>query len=320
MKLVLAATAAAVASAAVVSPEIISAFKDFQTKYGKEYSTNAEWANRLGVFAENVERINTHNTAHLLASGEAVFGVTKFSDLTPAEFKAKYLTYKPNNATQVERVRVNNDRYGGNGEVDWRTKDAVTEVKDQGQCGSCWAFSATEAIESYAFLNGGYSLPKLSAQQITSCDTEMFGCEGGTSESAYEYVQSAGGIATEDAYPYNSGWDGDSGKCEDRPTSVKIKGYTTVEQGEDNLADALDNGPVSICVAAEYFQSYGHGVLAICPGQVDHCVQAVGYSTSGNYWLVRNSWAKDWGEDGYIRIKMGKNLCKISNDATYPTF
>jgi len=260
------------------------------------------------------------NKEHILMGGEAVFGVTKFSDLTPEEFKAMYLTYRPSNSS-VPRVNVVLDGEP-NTVVDWRTKGAVTPVKDQGQCGSCWAFSATEAIESYSFLNDG-KLISLSAQQITSCDKTDGGCNGGNTETAYGYVHKAGGIETSADYPYTSGG-GSTGICKfvSSKVAVKIAGYKSVSRGESNLKAALNNGPVSVCLAAEAFQSYRSGVLRSCPGSVDHCVQAVGYddTSSPPYWTVRNSWATSWGEKGYIRIASGSDLCKISDDVTYPTF
>jgi len=317
MKFIVASTMAAVASASMITPEIMDAFKSFQIKFNKTYSDDAEWGKRMGIFAQNIEKTSMQNTHHLLLGGEAVFGITKFMDLTPEEFKSTYLTYRPRNATTIERVEVT-----ANGaladEVDWRTKGAVTDVKDQGQCGSCWAFSATEAIESYAFL-AGQKLQELSPQQINSCDKTDGGCNGGNTESAFDYVVQAGGITTEDEYPYTSGT-GRTGFCKKSTPAVTITGYKSVSTGEDNLKTALNNGPVSVCLAADAFQTYSSGVLKSCPGQVDHCVQAVGYSSSGNYWLVRNSWATEWGEEGYIRVEMGSNLCHIADDVTYPTF
>lgn len=295
----------------------MGAFKNFQVKYGKTYA-DSEWAQRLSVFAANLEKVNQQNAEHLLVGGDAVFGVTKFSDLTAAEFKATYLTYKPMN-TSVPRVSIEIDGELASA-VDWRTKGAVTAVKDQGQCGSCWAFSTTEAIESYSFLSSG-KLQSLSPQQINSCDKTDDGCNGGNTETAYAYVKGAGGIMTESDYPYTSGT-GKTGVCkfDASKVAVKITGYTPVATGESNLQAALNNGPVSVCLAAESFQTYTSGILKTCLGQVDHCVQAVGYDSTNNYWLVRNSWATSWGEEGYIRIEMGKDLCKISDDATFPTF
>jgi len=303
-------------SGASLPENVIAAFKNFQTKYNKHYESE-EWAARAQIFAHNLDRVSTLNNEHLLLGGDAVHGVTKFMDMTSEEFKATYLTYTPRNESSFERVEV--EFSGTNAaKIDWLSKGAVTDVKDQGQCGSCWAFSATEAIESYAFL-AGQPLYELSAQQITSCDKTDAGCNGGNTETAYEYLEDAGGLDLEADYPYKSG-DGKSRMCKAKTGkyAVEVKSYKSVKKGEANLEKVLNEGPVSICVAADSFQTYNGGILKSCPGQIDHCVQAVGYTA--NYWLVRNSWATDWGEDGYIRVARGKNLCRISNDVTYPTF
>jgi C1A family cysteine protease len=317
MKLALATLA--VSHAATLTSEVMDAFAHFTKTYNKKYS-DAEWSTRMAIFAENLERINEQNRQHILIGGDAVFGVTQFSDLTPEEFKAMYLTYVPSNST-APRVNIELDGAPAT-TVDWRTKGAVTEVKDQGQCGSCWAFSATEAIESYSFLSSG-KLVSLSPQQITSCDKVDGGCNGGNTETAYQYVVKAGGIETSASYPYTSGG-GNTGICKfnQQQVAVKITGYKSVAKGETNLKAALNNGPVSVCLAADAFQSYRSGILKSCPGQVDHCVQAVGYDDSNSppYWIIRNSWATSWGEQGYIRVESGKDLCKISDDVTYPTF
>jgi len=204
-------------------------------------------------------------------------------------------------------------------DVDWRTKGALTHVKDQGQCGSCWAFSATEAIESYAHLSGKHPLYTLSPQQITSCDKTDGGCNGGSPSRAYAYVHNAGGIETEASYPYTSGR-GVTGTCHVDTSKfvVKVTGSHAVARGEPSLQTALNNGPVSVCVAANAFQTYHGGILASCPGTIDHCVQAVGYTA--DYWIIRNSWGTGWGEAGFLRLKRGANLCHVADDVTYPTF
>lgn len=317
MKSAIAFSLASVAASTTVSPAILDAFQQFATKYGKSYESNEEWAHRAGVFAANIERVSERNNEHVLLGGNAVHGVTKFMDLTPEEFKATYLTYK-GRENFVEEVSFVGKPVAA--DVDWRTKNAVTAVKDQGQCGSCWAFSATEAIESYAFL-AGQKLQELSPQQINSCDTVDLGCNGGNTESAYEYVVEAGGLELERDYPYTSG-SGNTGRCkfDSSKAAVKITGYKSVSRGEDSLQAALNEGPVSVCLAADAFQTYSSGILKSCPGQIDHCVQAVGYSSADNYWIIRNSWATDWGEEGFLRLEMGKNLCKVANDVTFPTF
>jgi len=310
----------ATAYATKITPEVTQAFKDFQVKYNKTYETLEESIKRLEVFAENLEKVERQNKEHVAIGGEEVFGVTKFMDLSAAEFKQKYLTAQPNNVADSERVQPDLSRPQAL-DIDWRTKGVVTTIKDQGQCGSCWAFSAVDAIESYGVLNGKYTLTKLSTQQVNACDKVDGGCNGGNTESAYEYVSKAGGIETEQDYPYTSGG-GRTGICKFEASKVayKISGYKSIAKGEDNVHAAMTDGPLSICVAAEAFQTYNSGILKLCPGGIDHCVQAIGYDDSANYWLVRNSWGTSWGEKGFIRMEQGKNICKIGNDATYPTF
>jgi cathepsin F len=312
----------ATASAAAISGDVMSAFLDFQKTYGKSYSDD-DFIKRLDIFNSNLERVNKLNAEHILLGGDAVHGVTQFSDLTPQEFKSMYLTYTPRNESEVvARPFLELDGPLA-AVVDWRTKNAVTKVKDQGQCGSCWAFSATEAIESYLFLKTG-SLKELSPQQITSCDKVDGGCNGGWPYRAYQYVKQAGGLELEQDYPYVSGKSGQTGVC--KVVSSKIvagsgpTGFTNIQKTESQLQAAVNNGPASVCVAADAFQSYRSGILKSCPGEIDHCVQAVGYDSTNNYWIVRNSWATSWGEQGYIRIQMGSDLCQIAQDATFPTW
>jgi len=317
MKIVLGVIAAA--SAATLNGDVLSAFSDFQKTYGKTY-TDDEFPMRLAIFNDNLERANKLNAEQVLLGGDPVHGVTKFMDLSQEEFRSMYANYVPMNTT-VQRPFLALDGPIGDS-VDWRTKGAVTKVKDQGQCGSCWAFSATEAIESYFFLKAG-KLVELSPQQITSCDKVDGGCNGGWPYRAYNYVKGAGGMETSADYPYTSG-SGSTGVCKFNAAKVvagtKPAAYTSIQKSETQLQAALNNGPPSVCVAADAFQTYRSGILKSCPGSIDHCVQAVGYDSTGNYWIVRNSWGTNWGEQGYIRIEMGKNLCQINQDATFPTF
>jgi len=301
----------------VSAAPVHDAFGRFMEKYEKTYDTIEEYAKRLQIFTNNMERVSIMNAEHVLINGEAVFGVTKFSDLSPKEFKTYYLGYVPSNATKTY-VDVKVDGPVAN-DIDWVSKGAVTPVKDQGRCGSCWAFSATAAIESYAQL-AGKGLKVLSAQQINSCDKRDGGCNGGNTETAYEYVKGAGGIETNADYPYTSGG-GSTGSCHfDRSKiAITITGYHSVSRGESALKNALNEGPASVCLAASSWQSYRGGILSRCDNQVDHCVQTTGYS-GDSYWRIRNSWGTGWGESGFIRLAQGKDLCKVSDDTTYPTY
>jgi len=227
------------------------------------------------------------------------------------------------------------------GKIDWRDKGAVTAVKDQGQCGSCWAFSATEQIESADFM-AGRPLQVLSPQQIVSCDKGGSwgdsGCDGGFTEGAFEYVAGVAGIETEANYPYKSGTTGTDGQCkyDASKVAVSIKGYTyavppctsgsCTKQDETGLLNQIATSPISICVNAEPWQFYSSGVMKgkSCSGAYadqDHCVQLVGYdqNTTPSYWIVRNSWNTDWGYSGYIRLEIGTNCCGVADDAIFVT-
>jgi len=305
----------ATVSAVALNQATTDAFGRFMKEYKKTYDTVEEYSERLAVFADNMERVAKMNAEHVLINGEAVFGVTKFSDLSPKEFKSIYLTYRPSNAT---KEYVTFDGPVAN-DVDWVSKGAVTSVKDQGRCGSCWAFSAVAAIESYAEL-AGKGLKVLSAQQVNSCDKRDGGCNGGNTETAYQYVKGAGGIELNSDYPYTSGG-GSTGSCKFNSgrVAISITGYKSVGRGESSLKSALNAGPASLCLAASSWQSYRGGILSKCDNNVDHCVQGTGYSGS-SYWRIRNSWGTGWGESGFIRLAQGKDLCKVSDDTTYPTF
>jgi len=209
--------------------------------------------------------------------------------------------------------------------IDWRkhSPKILTPVKDQGQCGSCWAFSATEQIETNVAMATGH-LYTLSPQQIVSCDKTDLGCNGGNTETAYDYV-AHNGLEAESAYPYVSGDSGRSGTChyKSSKTEVTISSYKTVshsKRSEGKMLTQIQKSPISVCVDASKWQTYHSGVLgARCGTSLDHCVQAVGYNGNGNYWIVRNSWNTDWGQDGYIYVKEGVDACGIAKDATIVT-
>jgi len=305
--------------------DVYRQFVQFETKFGKTYDTNEERNHRLSVFAENVRLVSEMNQVH---DGQ-VFGVTKFMDLSTEEFKAKFLTARPNPHRADDVFHIPNpNKAAPPASIDWRTMNVsgnpvITPVKNQEQCGSCWAFSATEAIES-AWIQAGNPTAILGPQQIVDCDTFDGGCNGGNTETAYKYVIQAGGQETEKDYPYKAV----NGACKFHSADVaaKITSWKYVTQsGDDKDNSPMYNyigteGPVSICVDAAPWQFYNGGVLKSCGMQVDHCVQAVGYDTvsAQDVWIVRNSWGADWGESGYIMILRGKDLCSIAGDVTVP--
>jgi len=280
----------------------------------------AAFEHRFAVFQQNLARIARQNAEHVALGGEEVFGVNVFADMTQEEFSVrlmKNLTYRAPDMTEYVPTAPAAD-------IDWRTKGVVTAVKDQGQCGSCWAHSADEAIESFDALKHG-KLQTLSQQQCTACTYTYNGCNGGWPHDAYiTGVENRNGLDTNANYPYNIAQAGNcrfgaNGKA-DAPVA-NDKGYSSPARG--TMATVLDNtGPISVCVAADAWQTYTGGVLKSCPGSVDHCVQAVGIGGSGAYWIVRNSWGTGWGIQGYIYLDAtvdGGDICHIQEYMTYPT-
>jgi len=309
----------AVVLVSAIKSDVRESFTAFQHKYGKIYPAD-EFQTRFRIFQDNL------NTVAKMNNGKAypTYGITKFMDLTPSEFKAKYLMKKPINtaaikATKPQVLTPTNVQLPAS--FDWRDKGVVTPVYNQGQCGSCWAFSITENIESMWAIAGN-QLAQLSMQQVVDCDTSDDGCNGGDPPTAYQYVMSAGGLEAYSDYPYT----GENGYCSFNSADVvaKISGwnYATQSGNENNMANYLvNNGPISICVDAESWQYYTSGIIMKgdgCGTSLDHCVQAVGFSSSNGtpYWIVRNSWGTDWGMSGYLYVEMGQDVCGIAQEAT----
>lgn len=201
-------------------------------------------------------------------------------------------------------------------DIDWVAKGAVTPVKNQGSCGSCWAFSATGNIEGQWKL-AGHSLVSVSEQQLVDCDhMGDQGCQGGLPENAYKYVK-ASGLETENQYGYT----GRGGSCRASGSpAVTIDGQTSIQHDEGQMLTFLQQkGPISIGVDATHFQSYNRGIMTSCnAGQLDHGVLIVGYGTDGSqqYWKIKNSWGQSFGESGYIRVAYNQNCAGLKNDPT----
>jgi len=319
-KVVLALAMVAGASASLYSPSAEAQrymWDSFKAEYGKTYADDKEEAERFDVFVKNLKVIDER-----AAADTASHGITKFADLSPEEFKTGYLNYKPRsmeNRTMDEDVQPLPE--GVEALIDW-TGVLTTPVKNQGYCGSCWAFSAVEQVESDFIRQFGLTYV-LSTQQVTSCTPYLFagGCSGGNTENAFDYAEA--GLETEANYPYTSGSFGVTGSCKSSASKfvVKTTGYTTVSSsasGESKMASYVSaTGPLSVCVDAETWSSYTGGIMSVCGQSVDHCVQAVGINTAGGYWKVRNSWGTSWGESGFIRLAYGKNTCAIASDANW---
>jgi cathepsin L len=307
------------AVSAEVSGKHKALFAEWKQKHGKVYQSAEEHDYRLRVFAGHakfVQQFDSEKRGFTVALNE-------FSDLTGQEFKAMYnglnitKTYKLVGKTEITAPATQ----------DWRTKGAVTPVKNQGQCGSCWAFSTTGSTEGAYFLRTG-KLNSLSEQNLVDCSVPQGnqGCNGGLMDQAFQYIISNNGIDSEASYPYTATG---PNQCQFNPANVAatISKFTDVTSGDEGaLMNAVGNAPVSVAIDAsqESFQLYSGGIYnepACSSTPLDHGVLAVGYNSQNGtpYWIVKNSWGANWGLNGYIWMsKDANNQCGIATAASYP--
>ncbi|KAK9113039.1 hypothetical protein Scep_020558 [Stephania cephalantha] len=303
-------------------------FKGFLSQFKKSYADEAEHAYRFSVFKSNLRRAKRHQKL----DPSAVHGITQFSDLTPSEFRRQYLGLRrlslPADAHQAPILPTNDLPT----EFDWRDRGAVTGVKDQGSCGSCWSFSTTGALEGANFLATG-KLVSLSEQQLVDCDHVCdpeqpgscdSGCNGGLMTSALEYTLKAGGLMREEDYPY-TGTDRGACKFNKSKIAASVANFSVVSLDEDQIAaNLVKNGPLAIGINAVFMQTYIGGVSCpyICGRHLDHGVLLVGYGSAGfapirfkekPYWIIKNSWGEKWGENGYYKICKGRNICGVDS-------
>jgi len=299
--------------------EYQSAFTFWMQEYRRSYSHD-EFRYRFNVFKSNMDFVESHN------KGKHTFtvGMNKFADLTNKEFAALFLGTKYTAPTTSVVSKVHGMAPTS---VDWRTKGAVTEIKDQGQCGSCWSFSTTGSVEGCHFLSTG-KLVSLSEQNLVDCSTDQGnqGCDGGLMTQAMDYIISNKGIDTEASYPYTAA----DGTCSFSASNIgaTMKSYVNVNAGDEaDLMAKVAMAPTSVAIDASHssFQLYTSGVYSepdCSTSQLDHGVLAVGYgsdTTGGDYWIVKNSWGTSWGMQGYIWMQRNKsNACGIATMATLP--
>jgi len=241
--------------------------------------------------------------------------------LTKEEMKERLTNYVPSGEVLPE-MDLSHLPLETAASQDWTGK-YTTSVKDQGQCGSCWAFSAVEQIESDLMREHGTQIT-MSTQELVDCTGSggrRNGCQGGDPAAAYKVIEQLGGIETESSYRYTAR----NGNCQFSKSKVaaKVSSYKSVGRGSESSMQSYvgSTGPLSVCVDANSWNSYRSGIMTSCGNSVDHCVQIVGYGTSGstNYWKVRNSWGRSWGESGHMRLKIGSNLCRINSEPSAVT-
>jgi len=298
---VLAIIAAALAQSADVHPrqKYEVAFFDYLQKFEVKIANAKEFIKRLEIFIKNVDLIEAHNADK---TQTYQMGINQFSHLTFEEFRD--YNHLGSLRPPFLRAKLNlkdlpTDSLPAS--VDWTTQGAVTGVKNQGQCGFCWSFSATGSLEGAYFLKNK-NLLSFSEQELVSCDTTDQGCNGGWMDNAFTWMQNNGGISTEEAYPYTSGTTMQSGTCQPYTNAAKTAPTGFVDVTPNNvqaLMAAVAQQPVSIAIQANQpaFQSYKSGVLTgKCGQQLDHGVLAVGYGTLNgvDYWKVKNSWGTSW--------------------------
>jgi cathepsin L len=295
-------------------------FANFAKQYNKSYDSAEEAAARFNIFVDNYDMIAAENAKN---QGWTL-GINEFADLTWDEFKAGHFGYNPAKdwSYGVDLAGL----FNVPDSIDWSAKGAVTGIKNQGQCGSCWAFSTTGSTEGAVEIKTG-KLTSLSEQQLVDCSRAEgnLGCQGGLMDDAFKYIIKNGGLCSEADYPYK----GVGGVCKKTcDIASTISSYQDVAaDDEDSLQAAVAMQPVSVAIEADKsgFQFYKSGVFSgTCGTNLDHGVLAVGYGTesSKDYWKVKNSWGASWGMDGYILLARSggktKGQCGIAMQPSYP--
>jgi len=297
-------------------------FAGFKHAHGKQYKDAFEESYRKGIFAANVAKINQHNEE--FARGEVTWkmAINHLADLTHDEFMEMNKLKVPDMPKAPRKYQMQAKSMASS--VDWRDQGYVTDVKDQGQCGSCWAFGAVASMEAAHYEKYG-STVQMSEQQVVDCDNRNSGCNGGWYDTAWRYVSEEGGIETTADYPYHAR----EGSCKAGQNDF-VSGVSGCVGGpnffcdnhglvgdEAELQKMLNDRPVAVAVDATPFQFYSSGILD-CRSfhSLNHAVFAVGYE-DGSHWIIKNSWGKSWGESGYVRVGMGGNPCGV---ADYPAY
>ncbi|KAF7803320.1 low-temperature-induced cysteine proteinase-like [Senna tora] len=308
---------------------VIEVFQNWKERHGRMYTHPEEAALRFEIFKSNLKYIVDKNSMTSSPNAHRL-GLNRFADMSNEEFRRMYSSKvkKPiGNSSSVSVKDVSCEDVPSS--LDWRKRGVVTGVKDQGDCGSCWAFSSTGAMEGINAIVTG-DLISLSEQELVNCDTTNDGCDGGLMDYAFEWVIDNGGIDTEADYPY-TGLDGTCNIKKEETKVVSIDGYQDVERTDSALLCATAKQPISVGIDGSSldFQLYTGGIYdgncSSNPEDIDHAVLIVGYGSEEgeDYWIVKNSWGTSWGMDGYIYIRRNTDLkygvCAIDYMASYPT-
>lgn len=294
--------------------EIVESFQKFMRRYRKAYDSPKEFQLRFDIFKSNFQEVELAN----LFSKKVDYShkINQFADLTKEEFKEKYLTL---NVQEIENISKRATTFVPTIEevpesFDWRAQGAVAPVKNQGSCGSCWAFSAVANIEGQYFIKSK-AMITFSEQQLVDCDLVDQGCNGGLMADAYDYLIK-NGVMTDADYSYI----GRRKAChfEQEKIAAKVTGYNFAGSQDEEIIKKflVEKGPLAIALDATTLQFYFGGIVKAwqCPKKINHAVLLVGYGKRGNtpYWIIKNSWGKRWGEKGYFRIEFGKGACAVN--------
>lgn len=336
LQLVVASVLLSIAAAGLLNdPDFNSLWDRFKARHAKRYEGDEE-GRRRHIWEDRLRLIHEHNLEADLGEHSFTIGLNQFSDWTREEFRQFMTGFKRDlswaAAEGGERLDDENVLVGASAsdlptDVNWVKNGWVTKVKNQGKCGSCYTFAATGALEAQ-YYNKTKKLVALSEQNLVDCSKSYgnMGCNGGVTDYAFRYVKEQG-IQPEDSYPY-VGTDTDACKYDATKSVTKATGWVNIPKGNElALQEAIaKTGPVAVAIDADpiTFQMYRKGVYessSCSPTEINHAVLAVGYGVEKDkeYWLVKNSWGENWGDDGYIKIARNKNnMCGITTQASYP--
>jgi len=305
-----------VASCAVLSRD--AQWEEFRLKFKKSYRGIDQESERKAIFMAHLDAIEEHNAKFQAGLSTYKQGINQFSDLTFEEFENTVLMKERSSVQREKLIKKQSQPKYHPDSHDWR--DVMGAVKNQGHCGSCWAFGAVGAVEAQ-WTMAGHTPQVLSEQMLVDC--AQGDCEGGWVDDAFDTMISKGGDCTEEDYPYTAQ---NGFYCKSFTPVVSISGYNYINvklEGIDTLAESVyNNGPHAVYVYANSnFQRYESGIFddASCSTYTyNHAVINVGYDKTQGYWTIRNSWASSWGENGHIRMAMGDNICNIEHYAWVP--